>query len=63
MIKDKIYITDRQTFIEWKRKYTTYDGKFYAKCCGEEEPKSYPLYSVWIWKSIYVNGMIFERLL
>ena len=42
MIKDKIYITDRQAFIEWKRNYTTYDGKFYAKCCGEEEPKSYP---------------------
>ena len=42
MLKDKIYITDRQAFIEWKRNYTTYDGKFYAKCCDEEEPKSYP---------------------
>lgn len=42
MIKDKIYITDRQAFIEWKRKYTNYDGKFYAKCHSEEEPKSYP---------------------
>lgn len=42
MIKDKIYITDRQAFIEWKGKYTTHDGKFYAKCCDEKEPKSYP---------------------
>ena len=42
MIKDKIYITDRQAFIEWKRNYTTYDGKFYAKCGSEKEPKSYP---------------------
>lgn len=42
MTKDKIYITDRQAFIEWKRKYTTYDGKFYAKYCSEREPKSYP---------------------
>lgn len=42
MIKDKIYITDRQAFIEWKRKYTTDDGKFYAECYNEEEPKSYP---------------------
>lgn len=42
MIKDKIYITDRQAFIEWKRKYTTDKGKFYAECYFEEEPKSYP---------------------
>ena len=42
MVKDKIYITDRQAFIEWKRKYTTSTGKFYAECYGEEEPKSYP---------------------
>jgi hypothetical protein len=42
MVKDKIYITDRQAFIEWKRKYTTYKGEFYAKCYSEEEPKSYP---------------------
>lgn len=42
MVKEKIYITDRQAFIEWKRNYTTYDGKFYAKSCGDEEPKSYP---------------------
>lgn len=42
MVKDKIYIKDRQAFIEWKRKYTTYNGKFYAKCYCEEEPKSYP---------------------
>lgn len=42
MLKDKIYITDRQAFIEWKRKYTSHAGKFYAECWGEEEPKSYP---------------------
>ena len=42
MLKDKIYITDRQAFIEWKRKYTTDNGKFYAECCNEEEPNSYP---------------------
>ena len=42
MLKDKIYITDRQAFIEWKRKYTNSDGKFYAECWNEEEPKSYP---------------------
>ena len=42
MIKDRIYITDRQAFIEWKRKYTTSTGKFYAECYGEKEPKSYP---------------------
>ena len=44
MLKDKIYITDRQAFIEWKRKYTTYNGKFYAECYNdsEEEPNSYP---------------------
>ena len=38
----KIYITDRQEFIEWKRKYTTSDGKFYAISCDDNEPKSYP---------------------
>ena len=32
MLKDKIYINDRQAFIEWKRKYTNSDGKFYAEC-------------------------------
>ena len=42
MLKDKIYITDRQAFIEWKRKYTNHTGKFYAECWDEEEPKSYP---------------------
>ena len=42
MLKDKIYITDRQAFIEWKRKYTNSVGKFYAKCLNGEEPKSYP---------------------
>ena len=42
MLKDKIYITDRQAFIEWKRKYTNSDGKFYANCWDEKEPKSYP---------------------
>ena len=42
MLKDKIYITDRQAFIEWKRKYTTNDGKFYAECLNDEEPRSYP---------------------
>lgn len=44
MVKDKIYITDRQAFIEWKRKYTNHSGKFYAECGNdyEEEPKSYP---------------------
>ena len=42
MLKDKIYITDRQAFIEWKRNYTTKDGKFYAECYSEDEPKSYP---------------------
>ena len=39
---DKIHIADRQSFIEWKRKYTTTTGKFYAECYNEEEPKSYP---------------------
>jgi hypothetical protein len=44
MVKDKIYITDRQAFIEWKRKYTNSGGEFYAECGNdyEEEPKSYP---------------------
>ena len=42
MIKEKIYIADRQAFIEWKRKYTNSGGKFYAECGNEEEPKSYP---------------------
>lgn len=42
MLKDKIYIADRQAFIEWKRKYTTKDGKFYAECYAEKEPQSYP---------------------
>lgn len=42
MIKDKIYINDRQAFIEWKKKYTNSGGIFYAECCNEEEPKSYP---------------------
>jgi hypothetical protein len=42
MNTDKIYITDRQAFIEWKRNYTTKDGKFYAVCFNENEPKSYP---------------------
>lgn len=42
MLKDKIHITDRQAFIEQKRKYTNHAGKFYAECYSEEEPKSYP---------------------
>lgn len=42
MLKDKIYITDRQAFIEWKRKYTNKRGEFYAECYSEEEPQSYP---------------------
>lgn len=42
MITDKIYIADKQAFIEWKRKYTTHTGKFYAECYCEKEPKSYP---------------------
>lgn len=43
MLKDKIYINDRQAFIEWKRKYTNSGGIFYAECCcDEKEPKSYP---------------------
>ena len=44
MVKEKIYITDRQAFIEWKGKYTANNGKFYAECGNdyEEEPKSYP---------------------
>ena len=42
MIKDKIYITDRQAFIEWKRKYTSDAGKFYAESNNDEEPMSYP---------------------
>ena len=45
MVKDKIYITDRQAFIEWKRKYTTSSGvfyAFYANCLNDDEPKSYP---------------------
>ncbi len=42
MLKDKIHIADRQAFIEWKRKYTNSGGIFYAECCNEEEPKSYP---------------------
>jgi hypothetical protein len=39
---EKIYITDRQAFIEWKLKYTTDAGKFHAISCGEDEPTSYP---------------------
>lgn len=39
---EKIYIDDRQAFIEWKRKYTTYNGKFYAISCDDNEPISYP---------------------
>jgi hypothetical protein len=42
MLKDKIYITDRQAFIEWKRKYTNSGGIFYANCWDEKEPNSYP---------------------
>lgn len=42
MLKDKIYITDRQAFIEWKRKYTNSGGMFYANCWDEKEPNSYP---------------------
>ena len=42
MVKDKIYINDRQAFIEWKRKYTNSAWEFYAECLNEEEPKSYP---------------------
>lgn len=42
MLKDKIYIADRQAFIEWKRNYTNKDGKFYAECNNEKELKSYP---------------------
>ena len=42
MLKDKIHIADRYAFIEWKRKYTNSGGIFYAECCNEEEPKSYP---------------------
>lgn len=44
MLKDKIYITDRQAFIEWKRKYTNSGGIFYAESISdnEEEPRSYP---------------------
>lgn len=41
MLKDKIYIRDRQAFIEWKRKYTI-GSKFYAECLNDDEPKSYP---------------------
>ncbi len=39
---EKIYINDRQAFIEWKRKHTTYNGKFYAISCNDDEPMSYP---------------------
>ena len=42
MLKDRIYIRDRQAFIEWKRKYTNSSGVFYAECVSEDEPKSYP---------------------
>lgn len=42
MLKDKIYIADRQAFIEWKGKYTNHAGKFYAECLNEENPMSYP---------------------
>jgi hypothetical protein len=42
MLKDKIYINDRQAFIEWKRKYTNSGGIFYANCWDEKEPNSYP---------------------
>jgi hypothetical protein len=42
MLKDKIYITDRQAFIEWKRKHNNSSGRFSAVCWDEEEPKSYP---------------------
>lgn len=54
MITDKIYITDRQAFIEWKRKYTDKDGKFYAVCFNENEPKSYPCILFEI--EGYING-------
>ncbi len=42
MLKDKIYIADRQAFIEWKQKYTNHAGKFYAECLNEDKPMSYP---------------------
>lgn len=42
MLQIKIYIADRQAFIEWKRKYTDKDGKFYADHNNEKEPESYP---------------------
>jgi hypothetical protein len=42
MLEDKIYIADRQAFIEWKRKYTNTSGVFYAECLNGDEPKSYP---------------------
>ena len=39
---EKIYINDRQAFIEWKVKYTTDAGKFHAISICEDEPLSYP---------------------
>ena len=39
---EKNYISDRQAFIEWKRKYTTDAGMFHAISCSETEPLSYP---------------------
>ena len=42
MLKDKIYITDKQAFIEWKRNHTNKSGWFNAVCWDEKEPKSYP---------------------
>jgi hypothetical protein len=42
MLKDKIYITDRQAFIEWKIKHNNSSGIFNAVCWDEDEPKSYP---------------------
>lgn len=43
MDKNKVYIADRQAFIEWKRSHTTQKGKFDAQWFDDEkEPTSYP---------------------
>lgn len=56
---EKIYINDRQAFIEWKRKYTTYDGKFYAISYDENEPISYPCvlleHEVYVYNNIHLD--------
>jgi hypothetical protein len=39
---EKIYLNDRQDFIEWKVKHTDYLGNLQAIEYDEKEPLSYP---------------------